>query len=96
MALLATTVGALFAIPLSFFAARNVMGRSRLGQAVYYGLRTVFNISRSIEPLILVLIAATWVGAGPVVGVMAPALDNIPKLGKPFSAALEENAPPPS
>ena len=95
MALLATTVGALFAIPLSFFAARNVMGRSRLGQAVYYGLRTVFNISRSIEPLILVLIAATWVGAGPFAGVLALALNNIPNLGKLFSESIEEIDPGP-
>jgi len=94
MALVATTVGALFAIPLSFFAARNVMGNSRLGRGVYYGLRTVFNITRSVEPLILVLIAATWVGAGPFAGVLALALNNIPNLGKLFSEST--SACPPS
>ncbi|WP_374687035.1 phosphonate ABC transporter, permease protein PhnE, partial [Promineifilum sp.] len=90
MALVATTLGALFAIPLSFLAARNIMGDSRLGRTVYYTLRTLFNITRSVEPLILVLIAATWVGAGPFAGVLALALNNIPNLGKLFSESIEE------
>jgi phosphonate transport system permease protein len=90
MALVATTIGTIFAIPLSFLAARNVMGDTPLGRTVYYGLRTAFNITRSIEPLILVLIAATWVGAGPFAGVLALALNNIPNLGKLFSESIEE------
>jgi phosphonate transport system permease protein len=90
MALVATTLGALFAIPLSFLAARNIMGNSRLGRTVYFAMRGFFNITRSVEPLILVLIAATWVGAGPFAGVMALALNNIPNLGKLFSESIEE------
>jgi phosphonate transport system permease protein len=90
MALVATTIGALFAIPLSFLAARNIMGNSGAGRAVYYAMRGFFNITRSVEPLILVLIAATWVGAGPFAGVMALALNNIPNLGKLFSESIEE------
>ena len=90
MALIATTLGALFAIPLSFLAARNIMGDSPLGKTIYYGLRMIFNITRSVEPLILVLIAATWVGAGPFAGVLALALNNIPNLGKLFSESIEE------
>jgi phosphonate transport system permease protein len=95
MALVATTVGALFAIPLSFLAARNIMGDSQLGRTIYYGMRTFFNISRSIEPLILVLVAAVWVGAGPFAGVLALALNNIPNLGKLFSESIEEIDPGP-
>ncbi len=90
MALLATTLGAFFAIPLSFLAARNIMGDSPIGKTIYYFLRSTFNITRSIEPLILVLIAATWVGAGPFAGVLALALNNIPNLGKLFSESIEE------
>jgi phosphonate transport system permease protein len=90
MALVATTIGAIFAIPLSFLAASNVTGHTRLGRAVYYSLRTLFNVTRSIEPLILVLIAAAWVGAGPFAGVLALALNNIPNLGKLFSETIEE------
>jgi phosphonate transport system permease protein len=95
MALVATTVGALFAIPLSFLAARNIMGNSPAGQSIYFGMRTIFNVSRSIEPLILVLIAAVWVGAGPFAGVLALALNNIPNLGKLFSESIEEIDPGP-
>lgn len=95
MALMATTVGAFFAIPLSFLAARNVMGDTLPGRTIYYALRTFFNITRSIEPLILVLIAATWVGAGAFAGVLALALNNIPNLGKLFSETIEEIDPGP-
>lgn len=95
MALMATTIGAIFAIPLSFLAARNVMGESLPGRTVYYIFRTFFNITRSIEPLILVLIAATWVGAGAFAGVLALAFNNIPNLGKLFSETIEEIDPGP-
>jgi len=71
------------------------MGNTPVGRTVYYGLRTVFNVTRSIEPLILVLIAATWVGAGPFAGVLALALNNIPNLGKLFSESIEEIDPGP-
>ena len=90
MALLATTLGSIFAIPLSFFAARNIMGDTRVGRTVYYGFRTLFNLFRSVEPMILVLICAAWVGAGPFAGVLALALNNIPNLGKLFSETIEE------
>ncbi|HZD11018.1 MAG TPA: phosphonate ABC transporter, permease protein PhnE, partial [Candidatus Binatia bacterium] len=95
MALMATTLGSIFAIPLSFLAARNVMGRSSVGRAVYYIFRTSFNITRSVEPLILVLIAAAWVGVGPFAGMLALALNNIPNLGKLFSESIEEIDPGP-
>ncbi|MBP9501113.1 MAG: phosphonate ABC transporter, permease protein PhnE [Candidatus Promineofilum sp.] len=95
MALMATTIGSLFAIPLSFLAARNIMGESKPGRTIYYVMRTFFNLTRSIEPLILVLIAATWVGAGPFAGVLALALNNIPNLGKLFSETIEEINPGP-
>jgi phosphonate transport system permease protein len=90
MALLATTIGSFFAIPLSFFAARNIMGDSLPGRTIYYGFRTFFNITRSIEPLILVLIAGAWVGLGPFAGMLALALNNVPNLGKLFSESIEE------
>jgi phosphonate transport system permease protein len=90
MALLATTVGSFFAIPISFLAARNIMGNSRLGQSVYFATRTIFNLWRSVEPMILVVICAAWVGIGPFAGVLALAINNIPNLGKLFSETIEE------
>lgn len=95
MALMATTLGSIFAIPLSFFAARNITGYGPIGSAVYYLFRTLFNVTRSVEPLILVLVAAAWVGAGPFAGMLALALNNIPNLGKLFSETIEEIDPGP-
>jgi phosphonate transport system permease protein len=90
MALLATTVGSFFAIPLSFLAARNIMGGHPVGRTVYFITRTIFNLWRAVEPMILVVICAAWVGIGPFAGVLALAINNIPNLGKLFSETIEE------
>ena len=90
MALIATTLGSLIAIPLSFVAARNIMGRHPIGRGFYYLFRTLFNLWRSVEPMILALICSAWVGVGPFAGVLALALNNIPNLGKLFSETIEE------
>jgi len=90
MALVATTLGAILAIPLSFFAARNIVGRGPLGRVVFAVFRTVFNLWRSVEPMILALIFSAWVGPGPFAGVLALAINNIPNLGKLFSETIEE------
>jgi phosphonate transport system permease protein len=90
MALVATTIGSFFAIPLSFFAARNIMGDKPVGRVVYFAFRTIFNLWRSVEPMILVVICAAWVGIGPFAGVLALAINNIPNLGKLFSETIEE------
>ncbi len=95
MALLATTLGTIFAVPLSFLAASNVMGRGPIGRGIYYLFRTFFNLARAIEPLILALIASAWVGIGPFAGVLALAFNNIPNLGKLFSESIEEIDPGP-
>ncbi len=90
MALLATTFSSFFAIPLSFFAARNIMGDTLFGRIVYNVFKMGFNLTRSIEPMILVLIMAAWVGAGPFAGVLALILNNIPNLGKLFAETIEQ------
>ena len=90
MALLATTFSSMIAIPLSFFAARNIMGDSLPGRIIYNIFRMGFNLTRSIEPMILVLIMAAWVGAGPFAGVLALIFNNIPNLGKLFSETIED------
>jgi phosphonate transport system permease protein len=90
MALLATALGSFFAIPLSFLAARNIMGDSPVGQTVYYASRTIFNLWRAIEPMILALVCAAWVGIGPFAGVLALGINNIPNLAKLFSETIEE------
>ena len=90
MSLVATTFGSLVAIPVSFLAARNITGRGRFGRILYNVFRIAFNLFRSVEPMILVLICAAWVGAGPFAGTLALALNNIPNLGKLFADTIEE------
>jgi phosphonate transport system permease protein len=90
MALVATTLGSFFAIPLSFLAARNIMGDGPIGRAVYFASRTIFNLWRAVEPMILVVICAAWVGIGPFAGVLALGINNIPNLAKLFSETIEE------
>ena len=89
LGLMATTLGILLAGPLSFLGARNLMRRSRLGATVYYLTRTMFNVLRSIEPLIMAILFAVWVGIGPFAGVLALGLHSMAALGKLFSEQIE-------
>lgn len=89
IALVATTVSILFAIPLSFLAARNLMSGNPVMVAVYYIVRTLLNIIRSIESLIIAIIFVVWVGLGPFAGVMALTVHSIAALGKLYSEQVE-------
>jgi len=60
------------------------------GRAAYFISRTIFNLWRAVEPMILVVICAAWVGIGPFAGVLALAINNIPNLAKLFSETIEE------
>lgn len=95
MALLATTLGSLIAIPLGFLGARNIVGRSLIGRAIYAFSRTLFNLWRSVEPLILAVIFAFWIGFGPFAGMISLAAWSIPNLAKLFSETIEEIDPGP-
>jgi phosphonate transport system permease protein len=89
MGMMATLFGIVFAIPVSFLAARNIMQGSPVTMAIYYISRTLMNIVRSIEPLIWALIAVVWVGLGPFAGIVALTLHSIAALGKLYSEAIE-------
>jgi len=89
LGLMATTFALLVAAPLSFLGARNLMTRRLPGTAVYYTVRTVFNVLRAIEPLIMAILFAVWVGIGPFAGVLALALHSTAALGKLFSEQIE-------
>jgi phosphonate transport system permease protein len=95
LALMGTTLAVVFAVPVSFLAARNLMARSPVGTAVYYVVRTVLNIARSIEPLIMATVFAVWVGIGPFAGVLALALHSVASLGKLYSEQIESIDPGP-
>lgn len=89
MGMMATLFGIIFAIPVSFLAARNIMAGSRITLAIYYITRTILNIIRSIEPLIWAVIAVVWVGLGPFAGIIALTFHSVAALGKLYSEAIE-------
>ncbi len=95
LALMATGFATVIAAPLSFLAAKNLMWNRAPGKAVYLAVRTTFNILRSIEPLILAILFAVWVGIGPFAGVLALSLHSIATLGKLFSEQIETIDPGP-
>jgi phosphonate transport system permease protein len=94
-AFLATTLGALIALPFSFLAAKNLTGRSRLSIWLYYVTRAIFNVLRSIEALLYVVIFIFWVGIGPFAGMLALAVTSFALIGKLFSEAIENIDPGP-
>jgi len=95
LALMATTFAIIFAIPVSFLAARNLMGGHPFTMGIYYLTRTILNILRSIEPLIMAIVFVVWVGLGPFAGVLALAVHSIAALGKLYSEAVESIDPGP-
>ena len=95
MALLATTAGTVVAAPISFLAARNIMGRSFAGTGVYTVVRAFLNITRSYDSLVLATVFALWVGFGPFAGVLALTIGTVASLGKLFSEAVESIDPGP-
>ena len=88
-ALLATTLGAILALPFSFLAARNLTGHSKATAWLYYLVRFIFNVLRSIEALLYVAIFVFWVGIGPFPGMLALAVTTFALIGKLFSEAIE-------
>jgi phosphonate transport system permease protein len=95
LGMMATFFGIIFAIPISFLAAKNLMSGSWASLIIYYLTRMVLNIIRSIEPLIWALIAVVWVGLGPFAGIIALTIHSIAALGKLYSEAIEGIDPGP-
>jgi phosphonate transport system permease protein len=95
LALMSTTFGALIAIPVGFLAARNLMGSSAITLAIYFIVRTILNIVRSIEPLIIAIVFVVIVGLGPFPGVIAISMHTVAALGKLYSEVIEGIDPGP-
>ncbi len=65
------------------------------GLILYYSTRTVLNVLRAVEPLIMAIVFAIWVGIGPFAGVLALTLHSIAALGKLYSEQVESIDPGP-
>ena len=95
MALIATALAVIFAIPLSFLAAHNLMSGNPVTYAVYIVVRTLLNILRSIESLIIAIVFVVIVGLGPFAGALALAMHSIAALAKLYSEVIEGIDPGP-
>ena len=95
LGMMATFFGVILAIPFSFLAARNLMSASPLTLSVYYLVRTVMNIVRSIETIIWAVIFVVVVGLGPFAGTLALTVHSVAALAKLYSEAIESIDPGP-
>ncbi|MDD5468957.1 MAG: phosphonate ABC transporter, permease protein PhnE [Anaerolineales bacterium] len=89
LAWLATTLGALLALPMGFLAARNLMSGNAVTMGIYFVVRTLLNLFRSIESLILAIIFVVIVGLGPFPGMLALTIHTTAALGKLYSEVIE-------
>jgi phosphonate ABC transporter permease subunit PhnE len=66
-----------------------------IGSTVYIVTRTILNGTRSVEPLIMVIVFVVWVGIGPFAGALALGLHTVAALSKLFSEQVESILPGP-
>lgn len=84
IAWIGTLIAAVFAIPLSFLAAENLVGRP-----IAWVTRQVFNILRAVPEVILALLFVPVFGLSPMAGVLAIGIGSIGSLGKLFYEIIE-------
>jgi phosphonate transport system permease protein len=89
MAFVGTFLAALFALPVSFLAARNVTSGTPIRRGLFFVTRFFLNALRGIPTLILALILVAGLGLGPFAGVLAIAIHSFTELGKLYSEAIE-------
>lgn len=85
IAFLGTSVAAVFALPLGFLAARNVVA----GRIVHFLSRRLLDTVRSVDTLIWALIWINVVGLGPFAGALAIASTDFAALAKLMSEVVE-------
>jgi len=65
------------------------------GMAIYSITRTILNLTRSVEALVMAIVFVIAVGIGPFAGVLALGLHTIVSLGKLYSEQVESIMPGP-
>jgi len=85
LAVLGTLLGILGALPLGLMGARNLVSNA----AIHFIVRRMMDVFRGIPALVWALILVAAFGLGPLPGVLALALADIPRLGKLFAEAIE-------
>jgi phosphonate transport system permease protein len=85
IALLGTTLAAVFALPVSLLVAKNIVPSN----IVRFPVRRFLDSIRGIDTLIWALVWINVVGLGPFAGVLAIAVSDFGAFGKLFSEAIE-------
>jgi phosphonate transport system permease protein len=85
IALLGTTVAAVFALPVSLLAAKNIVPSN----IIRFPVRRFLDSIRGVDTLIWALVWINVVGLGPFAGVLAIAVSDFGAFGKLFSEAIE-------
>ncbi len=85
IAVLASTLGILLALPLGLAAARNLMPAW-----VTWPARIVIVMARSFHPVIVAILFVKAVGFGALAGILALTVASIGFIGKLFTEAIEE------
>lgn len=87
MAVIATAVGALISLPLSFWAARSTNPNAPARIIV----RGILNIIRSVPDLLYAAVLVAMVGVGALPGILALLLFNVGIIVKLVSEAIDTN-----
>ena len=85
MAYLGTMLAVVFAMPLGFLGARNVIPR----RVFHFVTRRLFDGMRGLDQLIWALVFVRAMGLGPIAGIMAIAVAETGILAKLFAEAVE-------
>jgi phosphonate transport system permease protein len=85
MAYLGTMLALIFAVPLGFLGARNVIPR----RVFHFVTRRLFDGLRGLDQLIWALVFVRAMGLGPIAGIMAIAVAETGVLAKLFAEAIE-------
>jgi len=85
IALLGTTLAAVFALPVSLLAAKNIAP----SKIFRFPVRRFLDSIRGVDTLIWALVWINVVGLGPFAGVLAIAVSDFGAFGKLFSEAIE-------
>jgi phosphonate transport system permease protein len=85
IALLGTTLAAVFALPVSLLAAKNIVPSN----IFRFPVRRFLDSIRGVDTLIWALVWINVVGLGPFAGVLAIAVSDFGAFGKLFSEAIE-------
>jgi phosphonate transport system permease protein len=85
MAYLGTMLAVVFAVPLGFLGARNIISR----RVFHFFTRRLFDGLRGLDQLIWALVFVRAMGLGPIAGIMAIAVAETGVLAKLFAEAIE-------